>query len=95
MVKNFLLLTWGILSAQTYKRLISLIYPYKINKICIEFSNILTEINKKEVDHFNLKIYRGSSRKNSKINPLNVLNIFSSKYGYVWNDKWLKKKEVK
>ena len=95
MIKNFLLLIWGILSAQTYKRLISLIYPYKTNKICIEFSNILTEVNKKEVYHFDLKIYRGSSRKNGKINTLNVLNVFSNKYGICMEREMIEKKEVK
>lgn len=45
-LRKFLLLTGGIPSAQTYERVISLLEPNEINKICIEFSNILTETNK-------------------------------------------------
>ena len=45
-LRNFLLLTGGIPSAQTYERVISLLESNEINKICIEFSNILTETNK-------------------------------------------------
>ena len=45
-LRNFLLLTGGIPSAQTYERVISLLEPNEINKICIEFSNILIETNK-------------------------------------------------
>lgn len=47
-LRNFLLLTGGIPSAQTYERVISLLEPNEINKICVEFSNILTEANKKK-----------------------------------------------
>lgn len=45
--------------------------------------------------HFDLKIYRGSSRKNGKINTLNVLNIFSNKYGICMEREMIEKKEVK
>ena len=82
-LRKFLLLTGGISSAQTYERVISLLEPDEINKICVEFSNILTEINrkKKEMYHFDGKVEKGSSRKDGEIKPLNVLNVFSSKYG--------------
>ena len=82
-LRNFLLLTGGIPSAQTYERVISLLEPNEINKICIEFSNILTEFNKnkKEMYHFDGKIEKGSSRKDGEIKPLNVLKVFSSRYG--------------
>lgn len=62
---KFLLLTGGIPSAQTYERVISLLEPFEINKICVEFSNILTNANrtKKEMYHFDGKIEKGSSRK--------------------------------
>ena len=37
-LRKFLLLTGGILSAQTYERVISLLEPNEINKICIGIS---------------------------------------------------------
>ena len=43
--------------------------------------------------HFDLKIYRGSSRKNGKINTLNVLNIFSNKYGICMEREMIEKKK--
>lgn len=42
--------------------------------------------------HFDLKIYRGSSRKNGKINTLNVLNIFSNKYGICMEREMIEKR---
>ena len=81
-LRKFLLLTGGIPSAQTYERVISLLDPNEINQICVEFSNILIESNKdkKEFYHFDGKVEKGSSRKNGEIKPLNVLNVYSSKY---------------
>ena len=93
-LRNFLLLTGGIPSAQTYERVISLLEPNEINKICIEFSNILTEVNKnkKEIYHFDGKIEKGSSRKDGEIKPLNVLNVFSSKYGICIDQEMIEEK---
>ena len=93
-LRNFLLLTGGIPSAQTYERVISLLEPNEINKICVEFSNILTEANKKkkEMYHFDGKIERGSSRKDGEIKPLNVLNVFSSKYGICVEQEMIEEK---
>ena len=47
-LRKFLLLTGEIPSAQTYERVILLLEPNGINRICIEFSNVLTEVNKKK-----------------------------------------------
>ena len=93
-LRKFLLLTGGISSAQTYERVISLLEPDEINKICIEFSNILTEINrkKKEMYHFDGKVEKGSSRKDGEIKPLNVLNVFSSKYGICIDQEMIEEK---
>ena len=93
-LRKFLLLTGGIPSAQTYERVISLLEPDEINKICIEFSNILTEINrkKKEMYHFDGKVEKGSSRKDGEIKPLNVLNVFSSKYGICIDQEMIEEK---
>ena len=57
--------------------------PNEINKICIEFSRILTKANKtkKEMYHFDGKVEKGSARKDGEIKALNVLNVFSSRYG--------------
>ena len=93
-LRKFLLLTGGIPSAQTYERVISLLEPDEINKICVEFSNILTEINrkKKEMYHFDGKVEKGSSRKDGEIKPLNVLNVFSSKYGICIDQEMIEEK---
>lgn len=93
-LRKFLLLTGGIPSAQTYERVISLLEPNEINKICVEFSNILTEVNKrkKEMYHFDGKIEKGSSRKDGEIKPLNVLNVFSSKYGICIEQEMIEEK---
>lgn len=93
-LRKFLLLTGGIPSAQTYERVISLLEPNEINKICVEFSNILTEANKKkkEMYHFDGKVEKGSSRKDGKIKPLNVLNVFSSKYGICMEQEMIEEK---
>ncbi len=88
------MLTGGIPSAQTYERVISVLEQNEINKICIEFSNILTEANKykKEMYHFDGKIEKGSSRKEGEIKPLNVLNVYSSKYGICIDQKMIEEK---
>ena len=93
-LRKFLLLTGGIPSAQTYERVISLLEPNEINKICVEFSNILTKANKKkkEMCHFDGKVEKESSRKDDKIKPLNVLNVFSSKYGICMKQKMIEEK---
>jgi len=93
-LRKFLLLTGGIPSAQTYERVISLLEPLEINKICVEFSNILTNASrtKKEMYHFDGKIEKGSSRKEGKIKPLNVLNVFSSKYGICIDQEMIEEK---
>ena len=93
-LRKFLLLTGGIPSAKTYERVISLLEPLEINKICVEFSNILTNASrtKKEMYHFDGKIEKGSSRKEGKIKPLNVLNVFSSKYGICIDQEMIEEK---
>ena len=93
-LKRFLLLTGGIPSSQTYERVISLLEANEINKICIEFSKILTNANKnkKEMYHFDGKVEKGSSRKNGEIKPLNVLNVFSSKYGICIEQEMIEEK---
>jgi len=45
-------MTGGIPSAQTYERVISMLEPNEINKICIEFSRILTKANKTKKEDF-------------------------------------------
>ena len=59
-----------------------------------KFSNILTKANKKkkEMCHFDGKVEKGSSRKDGKIKPLNVLNVFSSKYGICMEQKMIEEK---
>ena len=53
-LRKFLSLTEGIPSAQTYERVISLLEPDEINKICVEFSNLLTEADRKKKEMYHL-----------------------------------------
>jgi len=93
-LKKFLMLTGGIPSYQTYERVLSLIEPKEINEICVEFSSILSACNKdkKEFYHFDGKVERGSSRKDGEIKPLNVLNVYSSKYGICIEQEMIEEK---
>lgn len=82
-LRKFLKMTGGVPSSQTYERVISLLKADEINRICVEFSSILSDINKKKKEfyHFDGKVEKGSARKDGEIKPLNVLNVYSSKYG--------------
>lgn len=93
-LKKFLMLTGGIPSYQTYERVMSLLNPNEINSICVEFSSVLSNINKtqKEFYHFDGKIEKGSSRKNGEIKPLNVLNVYSNKYGMCIEQEMIEEK---
>ena len=93
-LRKFLLMTGGIPSAQTYERVISMLEPNEINKICIEFSRILTKANKtkKEMYHFDGKVEKGSAREDGEIKALNVLNVFSSRYGICIEQEMIEEK---
>lgn len=93
-LKKFLMLTGGIPSSQTYERVLSLITSKELNEICIAFSAILSNCNKdkKEFYHFDGKVERGSSRKDGEIKPLNVLNVYSSRYGICIEQEMIEEK---
>lgn len=87
-LRKFLKLTGGIPNAITYKRVISIIDPKELNKIFIDFITIVQyskKTNFKEILSFDGKVDRGSSRKKGAVQegckPLNVLNVYSDKYG--------------
>ena len=48
--------------------------------------------NKKEMYHFDGKIEKGSLRKDGEIKPLNVLNLFSSRYGICIDQEMIEEK---
>ena len=86
-LKNFLMLTGGIPSAITYKRVFSIIKPEELENICILFAQDVLKIFSSERDIMNIdgKTDNGSKRNENdvreKIKALNVLNVYSNNLG--------------
>lgn len=88
-LRNFLQLTGGIASSQTYERVFSLINPNELETICTSFIiKVLQPFLKKhgrDIINADGKIDRGSARnktiENAESKPLNVLNFYSNNYG--------------
>lgn len=86
-LKNFLMLTGGIPSAITYKRVFSIIKPDELENICVLFAQDVLKIFSSERDIMNIdgKTDNGSKRNENdvreKIKALNVLNVYSNNLG--------------
>lgn len=86
-LKNFLMLTGGIPSAITYKRVFSIIKPEELENICILFAQDVLKIFSSERDIMNIdgKTDNGSKRNENevreKVKALNVLNVYSNNLG--------------
>ncbi len=88
-LRNFLQLTGGIASSQTYERVFSLINPNELEAICTSFViKVLQPFLKKhgrDIINADGKVDRGSARnktfENDETKPLNVLNFYSNNYG--------------
>ena len=85
-LREFLLMTGGIPCTKTYERVFAIIDYKELESIFIEF--LLTfSLSSTDNDIINLdgRVNRGSSRNetryNDKVKPLNVLNVYSNKYG--------------
>lgn len=86
-LKNFLMLTGGIPSAITYKRVFSIIKPEELENICVLFAQDVLKLFSSQRDIMNIdgKTDNGSKRNEStirdKVKSLNVLNVYSNNLG--------------
>ena len=86
-LKNFLMLTGGIPSAITYKRVFSIIKPEELENICVLFAQDVLKLFSSQRDIMNIdgKTDNGSKRNEStirdKVKSLNVLNAYSNNLG--------------
>lgn len=84
--RSFLLMTGGIPSAKTYERIMSIIDYKELEKILVIFFKTITKdiINEIEILSFDGRVSNGSKRaetlKSNEVMPLNMLNVYSSKY---------------
>ena len=81
------MLTGGIPSAITYKRVFSIIKPEKLENICVLFAQDILKLFSSERDILNIdgKTDNGSKRNENeirdKVKSLNVLNVYSNTLG--------------
>lgn len=86
-LKKFLMLSGGIPSAITYKRVFSIIKPDELEDICVLFAQDVLKLFSSERDIMNIdgKTDNGSKRCESdireKVKSLNVLNVYSNNLG--------------
>lgn len=86
-LKNFLMLSGGIPSAITYKRVFSIIKPDELENICVLFAQDVLKLFSSERDIMNIdgKTDNGSKRNENdirdKVKSLNVLNVYSNNLG--------------
>lgn len=86
-LRNFLLLTGGIPSTITYKRVFSIIKPEELENICVLFAQDVLKLFSSERDIMNIdgKTDNGSKRRENdtrdKVKALNVLNVYSNHLG--------------
>lgn len=84
--RSFLLMTGGIPSAKTYKRIMGIIDYKELEKILVKFFKIITKdiLLGIEILSFDGRTSNGSKRnktiKRDEVSPLNMLNVYSSKY---------------
>lgn len=86
-LKKFLMLTGGIPSAITYKRVFSIIKSEQLEDICVLFAQDVLKLfsSKKDIINIDGKTDNGSKRNESeireKVKSLNVLNVYSNNLG--------------
>lgn len=86
-LKNFLMLTGGIPSAITYKRVFSIIKPEELENVCVLFAQDVLKIfsSKRDIINIDGKTDNGSKRNENdvreKVKALNVLNVYSNNLG--------------
>ena len=83
-LKKFLMLTGGIPSAITYKRVFSIIKPEELENICVLFAQDVLKLFSSERDIMNIdgKTDNGSKRNENDIrNKVKSLNVYSNNLG--------------
>lgn len=86
-LKNVLMLTGGIPSAATYKRVFSIIKPDELENICVLFVQYILKLFSSQRDIMNIdgKTDNGSRRNENeirdKVKALNILNVYSNNLG--------------
>lgn len=85
--KTFLQMTGGVPNYQTYENVFAIINHKELEEILVEFYKSMITPLGMEKDCINIdgRVDNGSSRKQTdyseKVKPLNVLNMYSNKYG--------------
>ena len=86
-LKNFLMLTGGIPSAITYKRIFSIIKSEELENICVLFAQDVLKLfsSKRDIMNIDGKVDNGSKRNENdirdKVKSLNALNVYSNNLG--------------
>ena len=84
--RSFLLMTGGIPCSKTYERVMSIIDYKELEKILVGFFKTITKdiLAGIEILSFDGRVSNGSKRKQTlkrdEVSPLNMLNVYSSKY---------------
>lgn len=85
--KSFLKMTGGIPSAKTYERIMAIIDYKELERILLKFFQSITKdiLDGIEILNFDGRVNNGSKRKQTikrdEVSPLNMLNVYSNKYG--------------
>ena len=97
-LRNFLQMTGGIPTADSYERIMSLIDEKELNGILFDFFRAITFTTSLESEIYNIdgRVNNGS-KQNITINdngksPLNCLNVYSNKYRYCIYTKQIEEK---
>lgn len=97
-LRNFLQMTGGIPTADSYERIMSLIDEKELNGILFDFFRAITFTTSLESEIYNIdgRVNNGS-KQNVTINgngksPLNCLNVYSNKYRYCIYTKQIEEK---
>ena len=84
--RTFLLMSGGIPSSKTYERVMSIINYKELENILVKFFKTITKdiITDIEILSFDGRVSNGSKRKETlkrdEVSPLDMLNVYSSKY---------------
>lgn len=87
-LRNFLQMTGGIPTEDSYERIIGLVDKDELNNLLFDFFDALTFAQNPETEMYNFdgRINNGSKQNltiyNKAKSPLNCLNVYSNKYGY-------------
>lgn len=97
-LKQFLMLSGGIPSAITYKRVFSIIKPEELENICVLFAQDVLKLfsSKRDIMNIDGKTDNGSKRNENeirdKVKSLNVLNVYSNNLGLCVASEMIKDK---